>query len=147
MLNTVRSWFNALPLKQERVVVAGVILFLVGWFIPVSMVKVLAFVLSGAAVAYRAVLWLRNDVPVEGEHAAEHPSITTEERDSEMKKLVFDDFQPGGKQYRVDFVEETRNQGPSPAPQRAEPERSIALSEYEFQLSDFVDVNEDLFVR
>jgi diguanylate cyclase (GGDEF)-like protein len=149
MLNTIRSWFNVLPLRQELVVVAGVVLFLVGWFVPGSIVKLLAFGLSGVAFAYRGVVWLRSGVPAEGEQATEHSSITTKEQDSEMKKLVFDDFQPGGKQFRVDFVEETRNQGPVPpqAPQRAEPERSVALSEYEFQLSDFVDINEDLFVR
>src|SRR3989304_638797 len=122
MLNTIRSWFNVLPLRQELVVVAGVILFLLGWFVSGSVVKLLAFGLSGVAFAYRGVGWLRNGVPAEGEQATEHPSITTKEQDSEMKKLVFDDFQPGAKQYRVDFVEETRNQGPVPpqTPQRGE---------------------------
>lgn len=149
MLNTIRSWFKVLPLRQEPVVVAGVVLFLAGWVVSDSTLKVLAFGLSGAAIAYRVVVWLRNGSTGEGEQDSEHSSITTEEQDPEMKKLVFDDFQQGGKPYRVDFVEETKSPGHVPAqkPRPASSERTAAVSDYEFQLSDFVDMNEDLFVR
>ncbi|MEK6756135.1 MAG: sensor domain-containing diguanylate cyclase [Bacteroidota bacterium] len=61
-----------------------------------------------------------------------------------MKKLVFDDFQPSGKKFQLNVVEETTSRG---SPMAAKSARTSAVGEYEFQLTDFFDVNEDLYVR
>jgi hypothetical protein len=35
-----------------------------------------------------------------------HSLTAEEERDNQMKKLVFDDYQSSGKQYKIDFIDE-----------------------------------------
>jgi diguanylate cyclase (GGDEF)-like protein len=147
MFRTIRSWINDLTLIQELIVVAGVILFFVGWFVSGPIVRVLAFGLSGSAFAYIFVTAKRGSTHGwEGEKTSDN-STTTEEQDPDMKKLVFDDLQPIGKQYRVDVVEEGRHPGTAPSSKQGAPQHVALSSEYEFQLSDFVDVNDDLFVR
>ncbi len=147
MFKTIRSWINDLTLMQELIVVAGVILFFVGWFVTGPVASVLAFGLSASAFAYILVTTKRGSTPGLEEERASDSLTTTEERDPDMKKLVFDDLQPIGKQYRVDVVEGGRHPGMAPSSKRQQTEQVALSSTYEFQLSDFVDVNEDLFVR
>ncbi len=141
-LTTVRSWFSALSLSQELAVLAGVILFIVG----LATASVASFLLSGALLAYVAVTFRRSQAE---EHEAEmpHSSRIKEEEVPEMKKIVFDDFQPEGKSYRIEFAETIGIP--------VEPVRKIAgvssaavsSKEYTFQLSDFCDVEEEVFNR
>jgi diguanylate cyclase (GGDEF)-like protein len=144
MLETIRSWINRFPLRQELIVAVGVILFFVGLLSPASAIRITAFVLCGCALAY-ALVAARRRRPEESRARQEQRSSTTsEERESEMKKLALDDSQPGGKKYTVDVVEETAARG---SPRAAKPARAATVDDYEFQLTDFFDVNEDLYVR
>ena len=144
MLETIRSWINRFPLRQELIVAVGVILFFVGLLSPASAIRITAFVLCGCALAY-ALVAARRRRPEESRARQEQRSSTTsEERESEMKKLALDDSQPGGKKYTVDVVEETAARG---SPRAAKPARAATVDDYEFHLTDFFDVNEDLYVR
>lgn len=139
VLTTVRSWFQTLSLSQELTVLAGVVLFLVG----LITASVVALVLSGALLTYVAVTYRRRPAFVEPMSEESLTSPTLEEEVPEMKKIIFDDFQPEGKQYRVDFVEKEAAE-----PVQVGMKRSVAPSkEYTFQLSDFCDVEEEVFNR
>ncbi|MBM4160200.1 MAG: diguanylate cyclase [Ignavibacteria bacterium] len=144
MLETIRSWVNRYSLRQELIAAAGVIFFLVGIVSSNATVKVIALVLCAAAVAYTLVTVWRRRPQVQPAGAEQGSSVTLEEQEPEMKKLVFDDYQPSAGKYRVDVVEEPSVRGHAGA---ARPARAPAVSEYEFQLADFFDVNEDLYVR
>ena len=61
-----------------------------------------------------------------------------------MKKLVFDDFQPTDRKYKVDIVEDSAGKSAAAAAKRGQ---TAPVAEYDFQPSDFFDVNEDVFVR
>ena len=61
-----------------------------------------------------------------------------------MKKLIFDDFQPTDRKYRVESAEDPTNKSTAMAARRGQ---IAAVAEYEFQPSDFFDMNEDVFVR
>jgi diguanylate cyclase (GGDEF)-like protein len=61
-----------------------------------------------------------------------------------MKEHVLDDFQPTGRKYKVDILEDPANR---PTVVSAKHIRTAGVAEYEFQPSDFFDVNEDVFVR
>jgi diguanylate cyclase (GGDEF)-like protein len=143
MSESIRSWVNRLPLRQELVAAAGVILFFVGWTVSGSVIRILAFALSGSVLAYLIVAARRRTSDEEGE--TRRHSITAEEQEAEMKKLVFDDFQQSDKQYQVGVVQDMGARRPSPA--GVQSKSGTSAGEYEFQLSDFFDVNEDLYVR
>ncbi len=144
MLATIRSWINLLPLRQELIVVAGVILFFIGLLFPAPAVRITAFVLCGCAVAYALVVLWRHRSQEVSRSAEQRSLITPDQQEPEMKKLVFDDFQPSGKKFQLNVVEETTSRG---SPMAAKSARTSAVGEYEFQLTDFFDVNEDLYVR
>lgn len=140
-LKTVCSWFNALSLSQELSVLAGVVLFLVG----IATTSVIAFLLSGAALAYVAVTFQRSRAAQEPWRDVPSSAPITEEDVPEMEKIVFDDFQPEGKSYRVEFVEKAVV--PEEPTRRGVKTEEIPSKEYSFQLSDFCDVEEDVFNR
>ncbi len=56
MQETIRSWIDRFPLRQELIVAVGVILFFVGLLSPASAIRITAFVLCGCALAYALVL-------------------------------------------------------------------------------------------
>jgi diguanylate cyclase (GGDEF)-like protein len=142
-LSTIRSWFDALTLRQELIVLAGVVLFFVGIGASSLTLKIVAFVLAGSAVAYVVVTVRRPGG--ETEHQFSEHILTTSEEASDMKKLVFDDFQPEGRKFNVEVVE---NSGVS-EPEDFTGSTSIPSQpkEYEFRLSDFCDVDADVFGR
>jgi diguanylate cyclase (GGDEF)-like protein len=142
-LTTVRSWFNALSLNQELAVLAGVILFIVG----AVTASVVLFVLSGASFAYLVVTLRRIGASEEQEPETGSTSPINMEEAPEMKKIVFDDFLPDRKSYQVEFVEKESQSPESVA--RGDATRSVSAGarEYVFQLSDFCDVEEEIFNR
>lgn len=146
MLTTIRSWITIGKIKQEPVVSAGVILFLVGLIVSATIIKVLAFVLSGSAIAYRIVVGKQKNNREESQSEDESSPITLQEQVPEMKKLVFDDLQPTSKQYKVVEIVETESNKPQPL-KHLESEPVVTAADYEFHLSDFFDLNEELFVR
>ncbi|MBI3005863.1 MAG: diguanylate cyclase [Ignavibacteriales bacterium] len=147
MLITFRSWLNSLTLNQKLSVVAGVILFLVGLFSSPWVVKVFSFLLSSASVAYVAVT-LRQKARSDRED--ENGSLTTEEHNPQMKRLVFDDFQDEGGPFRVEFAEKKAT-APAHTPERKIPTKNPMDKHfekpYEFQMSDFFDIDEEVFKR
>jgi diguanylate cyclase (GGDEF)-like protein len=140
-LTTVRSWLQLLSPSQELIVLAGVVLFLVG----IATTSVVAFVLSGAAFSYVLVTRRKQTPPGVSVAEVPLPSPTHEEESLEMKKIIFDDFQPEGKLYRVDVVDKEV----APAePSNAGMKRTVTpAKEYTFRLSDFCDVEEAVFNR
>jgi diguanylate cyclase (GGDEF)-like protein len=143
MSETIRSWIEKFFLRQELVVLSGVILFLVGLLIEAPIPRLAAFLLSGAMFAYVVVVrWRprsRDQADVDGTGI----SATNQEQKAEMKKLVFDDLQPGGQKYKVEIVEESSSKSGSAPARRT----TASVAEYEFQPSDFFDINEEVFVR
>ena len=73
-----------------------------------------------------------------------HSLATEEEHDNQMKKLVFDDYQASGKQYRIDFIDESESSQPlllkrdSMAQEKkvSESEKSTTTV---FELKEFID--------
>jgi len=143
-LMTIRSWFNALSRSQELIVLAGVILFILG----VAMASAVALLLAGAALAYVAVTVRRPEKRHDAfvEHEPPASSFTNAEEVPEMKKIVFDDFQPERKSYRVD-VEESVGVPAEPVGVGAARAIHVKAKDYTFQLSDFCDVEEEIFNR
>jgi diguanylate cyclase (GGDEF)-like protein len=125
-------------------VLSGVVLFLVGLFIASPVVRIVAFLLSGSLFAYVIVSRWRPRPKEQAEGDGSRTSVTSEEQEAEMKKLVFDDFQPIDRKYKVDIVEDSAHKSTAPSAKRGQ---IAAVAEYEFQPSDFFDVNEDVFVR
>ena len=90
MSKTIRSWTDWYLSRQELVVLSGVILFLTGLLLASPILKIVAFLLSGSLFAYVIVTRWR---PKEQRGAeGDRSTVTLQEREAEMKKLVFDDF-------------------------------------------------------
>lgn len=144
MSETIRSWIDRFLLRQELVVLSGVILFLVGLLLSSPILKVVAFLCSGALFAQFVVTRWRPKTKEQQSGTGNGESATNQEQDSDMKKLVFDDLQPTGNKYKVDIVEDASAKSDLMGPKR----RSEAtMAEYEFQPTDFFDANEEVFVR
>lgn len=144
MSETIRSWIERFFLRQELVVLTGVILFLVGLLIAPPILKVVAFLCSGAMFAYVIVIRWRPKSRGQTESDGDETSVTNREQEVEMKKLVFDDLQPTGRKYKVDLVEDSVSKA---APSTAKRGTTSTVAEYEFQPTDFFDANEEVFVR
>jgi diguanylate cyclase (GGDEF)-like protein len=93
-----------LTLRQELAVLSGVVLFIVGMVVSDPLLKLAAFLLSGSLLAFVA-LSLRSTIEQEEESGIEELIQPTPEEGS-MKKLIFDDFQPVEKAYRVEVEEQ-----------------------------------------
>ena len=144
MSATIRSWIDRFLLRQELVVLTGVILFLIGLLVASPFVKIIVFLLSGSMFAYVMVTRWRPRSKEQSKADGQETPDTSEEQEAEMKKLVFDDFQPTGKKYKVDIVEDQANKPAGIAVKRSQ---AAPSTEFEFQASDFFDANEDVFVR
>ncbi len=104
--NTFFSWMHALTLAEELVVVVGVVSFLGGLVLSATLMKILLLLLSAVLIAYVIVRVAKRRGFFIQEADEDQHSLTSEESNIRMKKLVFDDFQVSGKQYQVDFVDE-----------------------------------------
>jgi diguanylate cyclase (GGDEF)-like protein len=144
MSKTIRSWTDRFLARQELVVLTGVILFLVGLIVATAILRIGAFLLSGSLFAYIIVTRWRPRQKDRSDGDGYETPVTSEEQEAEMKKLVFDDYQQSGRKYKVDIVEDPENKSTAPNVKRT---ASTTVAEYEFQPSDFFDVNEDVFVR
>lgn len=145
MLTTIRSWITIDTIKQEPVVSAGVVLFFIGLLVSATIIKVLVFVLSGSAIAYRIVVGRQKSNTEEPQRAEEPFPVTVQAQVPEMKKLALDDLQPTSKHYKVEIGESEINK--TQLIKQHKPEPVATATEYEFHLSDFFDLNEELFVR
>ncbi len=135
-LNIVRSWFASFTPLQGTGMLAGVVLFIVGLLVPSGWLKAGLLLLGCIVVAL--VIVLRPNRTVQS-------TPTPEERGGAMKKLIFDDFQSSGKQYRIEFVDDgAEATTPKQAPQATvlEPKRAEIPKSYEFQAEDFLEGGE-----
>ena len=104
--NSILTFLHTMTFAEELIVVVGVVLFLGGIALSFVFAKIVLFLLSGASIAYVIV---RTGKRKEGSAQAEesqHSLKAEEENDHQMKKLVFDDYQASGKQYKIDFIDE-----------------------------------------
>ncbi|MBN1398651.1 MAG: diguanylate cyclase [Bacteroidetes bacterium] len=110
--NTFFSWMHALTLAEEMIVVVGVISFFGGLVLSATLMKVVLLLLSAVLIAYVIIkVGKRRGFFIQEADEEKH-SLTSEESNIRMKKLVFDDFQVSGKQYQVDFVDEPEQPQP-----------------------------------
>jgi diguanylate cyclase (GGDEF)-like protein len=110
--NTFFSWMHSLTLAEELIAVVGVVSFLGGLVLSATFVKTVLLLFSAALIAYVIVrVGKRRGFFIQATDEDRH-SLTSEESNIRMKKLVFDDFQVTGKQYQVDFVDEPEHSQP-----------------------------------
>ncbi len=123
----------------------GVVSFIVGLAASSTLIQVFSFFLCGSSFAYVFKTFREKKSTPEAEHPLGQLLITPEEQSTTMKKLVFDDFQSEGKNFKVKVVEEVGAKVPvSYAPRVETAARSI---EYQFKLADFFDTEEELTTR
>ena len=104
--NSILSLLHSITFAEELIVVVGVVLFLGGIALSFVFAKILLFLLSGALIAYVIVRTVkRKELSAQAEES-HHSLNAEEEHDNQMKKLVFDDYQASGKQYKIDFIDE-----------------------------------------
>jgi diguanylate cyclase (GGDEF)-like protein len=103
---------HSLTLAEELIVVVGVVSFLGGLVLSATFVKTVLLLFSAALIAYVIVrVGKRRGFFIQATDEDRH-SLTSEESNIRMKKLVFDDFQVTGKQYQVDFIDEPEQSQP-----------------------------------
>lgn len=110
--NSIFSLMHRLTFAEELIVMVGVVSFLGGLALSVVFVKIMLFLLFGASIAYVIVrTGKRKGLAAQAEESS-HSLTEEEERDNQMKKLVFDDYQASGKQYKIDFIDEPESSQP-----------------------------------
>lgn len=123
---------------------AGVVLFFIGLLVSAPIIKVLAFVLAGSAIAYRIVVGRQKSITEELQGEEETFPTSVSEQVPEMKKLVLDDLHSTS-DYNVEHAGSEIKK--TQTIKHHKPEPVVAATEYEFHLSDFFDLNEEIFVR
>lgn len=146
VFNTVRSWVNRLTLTQELIVLAGVVLFFAGLFITAPLWKFLAFAAGVCGLAYVVVTVRLKGLPdFESEELYEdgiESPPSSEEQEPEMSYPDQEENVSGGSSFHV----RSRHEPDSPAVPSF-PGTVSPVAEYEFKLSDFVDVQEDALLK
>ncbi len=135
-LSTINSWFSSLTLRQELTALTGVILFLAGLFAGSILVKILLFAAASSAIAYVIVTFRgKNDQP-----EAEEPSEPVADNPVHEEEIKYQEpeIREGGV--------ETGAPSDSPSELEATPHAQVEHQErsFEFQLSDFFDLGEDV---
>jgi len=146
-LNSIFSFLHSLTFAEEIIVVVGVVSFLGGLALSLAFVKIMLFMLSAVSIAYVFVgRGKRVGLSVQTEESR-HSLTSEEEHDIQMKKLVFDDYQASGKQYKIDFIDEPESPQPvlherkSIAQEKKESELE-SESESEISTTTVFDLNE-----
>lgn len=142
--NSIFSQLRSVTFTEELIVVVGVVSFLGGLALSFTFAKIILFLFSGVSIAYVIVrTGKRKRLSVQTEESR-HSLTEEEEHDNQMKKLVFDDYQTSGKQYRIDFIDEPESSQPvlferesmATENKAAEPEKSTTTV---FELNEFID--------
>lgn len=140
VFDTVRSWVNRLTLTQEMIVLTGVIVFLAGVMITAPLWKLLAFAFSGSSIAYVVVSVRVRSLPdLESEEEDDSQRIITEEQEPEMQS-------PDQSETRPEVRPESDRAFKKPD-SPAIPSYDMARLEYQFRLSDFLDLDDDLLLK
>jgi transcriptional regulator with GAF, ATPase, and Fis domain len=138
--NNIRFWITSLSLMQGTAMVVGVVLFFAGLFLLSGIVRALVLLTGSTVVAMAFVSHMRKGA--EPDDVVDIPP-TFEERESAMKKLVFDDFQSTGKQYRIEFVDDGEEHAVASIvePPARETKTPLTPQNVEFRAEDFLESN------
>ena len=145
--NSIFSILHSLTFAEELIVVVGVVSFLGGFALSAMFVKVLLFLIAGSSFAYVIVKRGKRTGLSSQDEESRHSLTAEEERDNQMKKLVFDDYQASGKQYKIDFIDEPESSQPEPLERESMAlEKKASVSEKPtttvFELNEFIDAPE-----
>jgi diguanylate cyclase (GGDEF)-like protein len=139
-LNTINSWISSLTLRQELAALSGVILFFVGLAIGSILLKIVAFVIASSAIAYVVVTFRGRG----GDILEDAEDIEAELGNEEKIQAVAASETMAMKR---EVSEDPTSSGPINS---REPETmtDVAIDyhprSYEFRLSDFFDLHEDV---
>lgn len=103
--NTIYSVVHSVTLAQELMVVGGVISFLGGIAVSSVLFKTLLLLCSGILFAY-VIVRVARQVVISAQKGEGFYSPSSKTHQDQMKKLIFDDFQTSGRQYKIGSVEE-----------------------------------------
>jgi diguanylate cyclase (GGDEF)-like protein len=105
------SWMHTRTFAEELIAVVGVISFLGGLALSSAIIKTILLIFSGVLIVYLIVRISKRAgyINTNEEQGRNSP---TEERNDQMKKLVFDDFQASSQSYQVDFIDEKKDSQP-----------------------------------
>ena len=138
-LKTINSWISSLTLGQELAALSGVILFLLGMAISSLLLKILIFLVASSAIAYVVVTYRGRS----SRDSAESAEIDTDSEETDGMLIAG--------QAGAEKMASEGSTGAEPRPSQLEPQTSERLEEeeyherkYDFKLSDFFDLNEDV---
>jgi diguanylate cyclase (GGDEF)-like protein len=139
LFDTIRSWVNRLTLTQELIASAGVVAFIAGFAVSDPFWRFLALATAGGSIAFVVVTTRAKGLPdLESEEAQ---PIMSEEQEPQMPSPDYEDSLSAGDSERA-------NEPDQPAiPSFAGMGRTAPKVEYEFKLSDFLDVQEDVLLK
>ena len=139
-LNTINSWISSLTLRQELAALTGVILFFVGLAIGSILLKVVAFLIASSAIAYVVVTFRsRSNKGLEHDSDVEN----RQERPEENSTMFADQDTPleAGTSGTSSVFENGASRKPEPS---ANVSVDYQPRSYEFRLSDFFDMHEEV---
>ena len=139
-LNTINSWISSLTLRQELAALSGVILFFIGLAVSSIVLKIVVFAAASSAIAYVIVTFRERNSKV----TAENGELEGEPEDAKELDLT---HQKEGKETEAEPAENTdfseaRLPRESEIPTR--PQDEYRERNYDFKLSDFFDLGEDV---
>lgn len=137
VVDIVRSWVNKLTLTQELAVSAGAVAFLAGVLTADPLWRVVALLVAGSSIAYVIVTLRSRGLP---DLEAEEEPIISEETGPDM-------IRPEPEEPNPSSETERENAPDSPAIPSFGGSRKSPTAEYEFKLSDFIDVQEDILLK
>jgi diguanylate cyclase (GGDEF)-like protein len=136
--NTIYSVVHSMTPAQDLMVLGGVISFCAGIAVSSALAKIALLLCAGGLFAYVTVRVARRIAFFSQTDTGGLP-IASEEGENQMKKLVFDDFQSSGRQYKIETVEEpgsTYDAQRGTAGTMPENEKSSTLV---FELNEFIE--------
>lgn len=138
-LDTINSWINSLTLKQELAAFAGVILFFVGLITGSIVLKIVLFILASSSIAFVVVTYRSRK---NGKNEGEEEIF---DRPEDVEDLNTDSFVADDKpREKTDETDEIVSTKSSPLESEPRIETKHREKNFEFHLSDFFDLNEEL---
>ncbi|GJQ19735.1 MAG: hypothetical protein HBSIN02_00900 [Bacteroidia bacterium] len=136
VVDIVRSWVNKLTLTQELAVSAGAVAFLTSVLTSDPLWRVVAILVGGSSIAYLIVTLRSRGLP---DLEAEGEPMISEETEPDMRPEI--------EEPNSSPEVERENAPDSPAIPSFGGSRKSPTVEYEFKLSDFIDVQEDVLLK
>jgi diguanylate cyclase (GGDEF)-like protein len=144
--NIIVSLLQSVSFAETTIVGGGVVSFLIGLTLSSILLKAIFLLLSGALIAFFIMRIGKRWGSAQPDQLKDH-SVTEEETESKVKKLVFDDLQKTVNQYQIDSIEEAEQprvvvkptQTKSEMIEKQEPEQSTTTV---FELNEFIESTE-----